>query len=146
MVDKKLNGGKTMKKEQKAVFDFDNLNPGVWFPYKDSDTASICLRVCAGDDIKAIRKQTTKTKVEYKNNQRFTYEDTNDELYRELLWDFCIVDWKGFANKSGIEIPCTKENKLLLMGKSVDFAKFVGDSLEKLNDIDKNTEEDKEKK
>ena len=36
----------------------ENLNPGTWFEMEDG--GRICLRVCAGDDYRAIRKAATK--------------------------------------------------------------------------------------
>ena len=128
------------------IFDLDNLNPGVWIDYDEEGKAKVCLRICAGDDLKYIRKKTVKKKVEYKNGQRFEFEETNDDLFREFLWDFCIVAWSGFIDKEGKEIPCTKENKILLMGKSIEFAKFLGEALEKIGEENKEAREEEEKK
>lgn len=133
----------TDNSKEAVVLDLENLNPGIWFSYRDSDVAKVCLRTCAGDDLREIRKVTVKKKVEYKNGTRFPYEEANEELFRELLWDFTIVDWKGFVDAKGNLIPCTKENKLLLMGKSTAFSDFVTDCLEILKgDAEKEKEEE----
>lgn len=129
-----------------VIFDLENLNPGIWIDYDEEGKAQVCIRICAGDDLKYIRKKTVKKKIEYKNGQRFEFEETNEDLFRELLWDFCIVDWKGFIGKDGKEIECTKENKLLLMGKSIEFAKFLGEALEKVGQENREAIEAEEKK
>ena len=47
----------------------------------------------------------------------FLVDQTSEEEYQESLeaWDYAIVDWKGFKDPNGVEIPCTKENKLKLI-------------------------------
>ena len=125
-------------------FDLENLNPGTKFFFDEDDEkkGSITLRVCAGDDLRAIRKQSSKKKVEYRRGQRIEYPDTNEEIENALLWDFCIVGWEGVLDAKGSSISPTKENKTLLMGKSPSFSKFVGDKLSILADLE---EEEKEK-
>lgn len=125
-------------------FDLENLNPGTKFFFDEDDEkkGSVTLRVCAGDDLRAIRKQSSKKKVEYRRGQRIEYPDTNEEVENALLWDFCIVAWEGVLDSKNVSIPCTKENKTLLMGKSPVFSKFVGDKLSVLADIE---DEEKEK-
>jgi hypothetical protein len=121
------------------------LNPGTWFDYGADGKASVCIRICAGDDLKDLRKKTTTPKVEFKQGQRYSYDITNEDLYKDLLWDFCIVDWKGFVGKDGKAIPCTLENKSRLMGKSYEFSKFVGSCLDKLNELEISIREIREK-
>ena len=114
-------------------FDLENLNPGTMFEMEGG--GQLWLRVCAGDDLRDIRKKTVQKKKEYKkingNLQRLTFEEVDDDLQSQLVWDFCIVKWeKFFADEAKtIPIPCTTENKLKLMGRSLIFSKFVGDSL-----------------
>jgi len=124
-------------------FDLENLNPGTKFFFDETDElkGSVTIRVCAGDDLRAIRKQSSKKKVEYRRGQRIEYPDTNEVVENELLWDFCIVDWDGVLDKNGGNILCTKANKVLLMGKSPSFSKFVGDKLSILAELE---EEEKE--
>lgn len=115
-----------------TTFDLKDLNPGTWFEIEGG--GRVCLRVCAGGDLRAIRKQTVTTKAEFKDGRRITYEVTDEEKQNELLWDFCIVDWENLFDKEKKPIPCTKENKLLLMDKSIKFANFIGDCLKKITD------------
>lgn len=123
------------------VIDLSNPNPGEWFTFPENENTKVCLRICAGDDLNQIRKQSMKKKVEWKVNpstkrlERNVYEeevDSEGDLFNELLWDFCIVDWVGVLDASKNPIPCTKENKKFLMGKSVKFSTFVVDCLDKL--------------
>jgi len=123
-----------------AVFDINGeLNPGTMF--KMEGGGKIWLRVCAGDDLRDIRKQTVSKKKEYKRMdgtiQRITWEDTDETLQSKLIWDFCIVNWENLFSdaKKTIPIPCTTENKLKLMGRSLVFSNFVGESLKTLRGV-----------
>jgi hypothetical protein len=129
------------EEKEGLVFDFENINPGEWFTYPENENTKVCLRVCAGDDLTSIRKQSMKRKVDWKVNpvskelERKVYieeADPDGDLFNELLWDFCIVDWAGVLDGKKTPIPCTRENKKFLMGKSVKFSSFVVDCLEKL--------------
>jgi len=123
-----------MSEEKGIVFNLAELNPGVVFDFENGGT--VTLRVCAGDDFRHIRKQTSKKKVEYKNGQRFQVEIIDEDLENQLLWDFCIIGWENFFDGSGSPILCTRENKILLMGKSIKFSRFVLDCLNKITEIE----------
>jgi len=125
------------EKSSGVFFDVDGeLNPGV--PFTMEGGGIIYLRVCAGDDLREIRKKSVKKNKEYKrvdgNLQRLTYEEVDEDLQSQLIWDFCIVNWENlFSDAEKTKpIPCTSENKQKLMGKSLVFSKFVGESLQTL--------------
>ena len=96
------------------------------------------LRTISVADFKAIQKQTVKKKVDYKRVEgmpgRFEYEAIDQDLQNELYWDAVIVGWENFTDKNGKEIPCTKENKVLLMSRSKKFLEFVVESLKTLSE------------
>jgi hypothetical protein len=127
-----------MSEESKGVvFDIGGeLNPGK--PFEMEGGGKVWLRVCAGDDLRDIRKKTVKKKIEYKkvdgNMQRLSFEDIDEDLQSQMVWDFCIVKWENFFADAAktIPIPCTTDNKLKLMGRSLVFSKFVGESLQTL--------------
>ncbi len=127
-----------------ATFDLNDLNPGVEFEYEEGG-GKVTLRVCAGDDYKEIRKKTTKKKVEFKNGQRHEFEVVDDDLQSRLLWDFCIVDWEDFFDADKKPIPCNIETKNLLMGKSLQFSKFVLEKIQELSDAQERDREEEEK-
>lgn len=116
-------------------------NQGQWYQFGEDSDASVCLRLCSLDVLSDIDKKTAVEKVEYRINdktrqmERIVYSHTKDpNLRNELYWDYIIVDFKGFKNKSsGEEIACTKENKILLMGRSPQFARFVVDKIEEMS-------------
>lgn len=118
------------------IFDFDELNPAAWFDFpNDPGKGRVQVRVCAGEDLERITKETTHPKVEYKKHQRFEYEKVDDNQ-QEKLWDFCIVDWENFFDAKKKPVPCDIKNKVKLMKGSVIFATFIGDCLEQItNDI-----------
>lgn len=99
------------------------------------------LRTLSYDVLKKINKQTTRKKVDFKKVEgtpgRFEYEEVNEDLQNELFWDYCIVSWENLYDSKEKEIPCTKENKVLLMSRSTQFAKFVADSLATLGEDEK---------
>ena len=127
-----------------TIFNLADLNPGTWFTLDDGE-GRVCLRVCTGDDLREIRKRTVKERVEYKRGQRFAYEVVDEKLQNELIWQHCIVDWERLIDQNGESIPCTPENKILLMGRSIKFAGFVADCLETLTEIDAAHEEEAKK-
>ena len=115
-------------------FDLDNLNPGTWF---DLDGGGrICLHSLSTEEAIAISKKTTKPKVEYKNNQRFAYEEVDEDKQFSLMWDAVIVDWEGVETADRKPLECTTDNKLKLMRKSPVFARTVRGFLEKLTELE----------
>lgn len=118
-----------------TVFDLESKQ-GVWFEMEGG--GKVQLRTINADDFKAIRKQTVKKRVDFKRiegkAERFEYDDVNEDLQNELFWDQIIVDWENFKNGKGEEIPCTKENKTLLMTRSTKFSTFVVENLKTLTD------------
>jgi hypothetical protein len=131
------------------IIDIENLNAGTWFPLEGG--GEICLRVCAGDDYQAIRDPVTKVKTEVvfdpktRQAQKLRTEDVDEKALKLHLWDFCIVDWKNLLDKHGQPIPCTKDMKLLLMGKSPTFFDHVSDCLAKLRGLEATEAEEEQK-
>lgn len=126
-------------------------NVGTWFDVpNDPDNARVCLRAATMGVIKEIHKKTSSKKTEYKkfgrraNYQRFEYDDPDEDKREQLLWDYCIVDWEGFFDTDA-EMECSTANKIKLMNESAEFALFVADSLEILNDAQIKDQEDIEK-
>jgi hypothetical protein len=129
--------------------DLEKLNPGTWFDLPGG--GRISLRVCAGDDYRAITDQVVRRKSEVvfdpKSGRahRLVSEETDERKLTELLWDFCIVDWEGIVDASGKPIPCTAEMKLRLMGRSPAFFSMVSERLDRLRALEKEEAEALEK-
>jgi hypothetical protein len=115
-------------------FDLENLNPGTWFDFEDG--GRICLRSLSTEEATAISKKVTKTKVEYKQGQRFSFEETDDDKAFSLMWDSVIVAWEGIETADGKPLECTTENKLKLMRKSPVFTRTIRGFLEKLTELE----------
>lgn len=124
-------------------FDLEDLNPGTWFDLPNR--GRICIRLCAGDDLKRIQKITRKKKEKFKYGRRFEYEIVNEPLEDEMIWDFCIIDWEDIVDQKNDPIECTKDNKLLLMNKSVTFANVVANCLDQLTEATEEEKEEEEK-
>ncbi len=127
-------------------FDLD-ATEGDWFNFFESrvnekgevvyddprpDAGRVCLRSPV-PHMEAVQAQK-KRKFEFVLNpltrsmERVGYlEDLTPEAAkkeRDDRWDYTIVDFKGFEDKDGNEIPCTRENKIRFMGNAV-FDRFV---------------------
>lgn len=124
--------------------DFDEVS-AEWFEMEGG--GRLQLKIPSMADWKQIRKQTIRKKVEFKKVDgtpgRFEFEEVNEDLQNELFWDSAIVNFENFTNKGDL-IPCTKENKILLMTNS-KFAKFFSDSFKILTDDMAMQAEDSEK-
>jgi hypothetical protein len=123
-------------------FKLDNLNPPARFPYNESEWIEV--RNINIAKIKEFRKKVVKKKIEYKRGQRFEYEETDDELMNALMWDYQIVDW-NIQTTDGEEIECTKENKVLMMEYSPEFADFFVECIDQLRRDEAKQVEDSEK-
>ena len=135
---------------------FDLTNQGAtgeWFPFFQSEVGkdgeivylepeengtSVQIRVADSETMEKIQAETRTRKHDFVPNpktrqmERVTYIDqtpAQEKKERELIWDFAIQDWKGVLDTDGNEVPCTTENKLLLMN-NVQFARFVGRCLQ----------------
>ncbi len=113
-------------------FDLSDLNPGVWFQFKD-DNAAVCLKALSISDSQKMREQYTKIRYEYRGGESIAIEDIDEKLKFELIADICIVDWKNIIDAEEKIIPCNKDMKILLMSKSIKFANFVTKNLNTLN-------------
>lgn len=111
----------------------DDLNPPAWFDHPQ-DEARLCLRVASASDVESIRKQTEKRRIDFRRGQRFEVTDIDEDLRSQLTWQLCIIDWQGLYDHENKEIPCTDENKVLLMQNSPVFSKWVVECLELLNE------------
>ena len=129
-----------------TVFDLTG-EVGKWFELEDG--GRIQLKNLTADDLKEIRKQTVKKRVDFKKVDgtpgRFEYEEVDRDLENVLFWEKVIVDWENFFDIKKKPIPCTKENKLLLMGRSQKFIKIVTDFLKVLTEDDSEQAERAEK-
>jgi len=128
--------------------DLENLNPGVFFPFDEDgdDKSGVTIRLANGETLDKINKKCSKKKVEFRRGQRHEIVEENEELRSQMLWEYVIVDWKGLIDdKTGGEIPCTKENKSKFMRGSVKFSGFIGECVEKLTEDTEGYQEDLEK-
>jgi len=117
-------------------FDLAELNPGVFFSFDENEDGEggVTIRLANGKTLDEINKACIKKKVEFRRGQRHEVIIDNDELRSKMLWEYVIIDWKGLYDQDGKEIPCTKENKVMLMQGSVKFSSFIGNCVEKLTE------------
>lgn len=126
--------------------DLNDLNPTGFFPWPDGSEGGLEIRILNGEKFEAVEKTTVKTRFVYRRGQRFEEKITDTELRDSLTWDYCIVSWEGFKNKSnGENVECTVENKIKMMKQSNWFPVFFSECVEKLTDDIKTKEEVLEK-
>lgn len=110
-----------------------DLNPSVRFHYPDDDGEEwIELRTMPMNELRNLRKKAVTRKAEYHKGRRYDYEDVDENLMFETLWDYQISDWYIF-DSDGKEVKCNKENKLLLMDNCREFFDFVTDCMDKID-------------
>jgi len=129
-----------------TVIDLD-AKVAKWFEMEGG--GRVQLQSISAETFREIQKQTVKKKVDFKKIDgtpaRLEYQEVNEDLQNELFWDAVIITWENFVDGKGNKIPCTKENKILLMTKSAKFSKFVADSLKELSEDDAKQAEASEK-
>jgi len=129
-----------------AVIKLDE-RPAVWFDYPAG--GRVLLRPPMPEKLREIRKMSTTKKADIRKvdgvYQRFAYDDVDDDLQNELLWDHIIVDWDGMVDGKGESVPCTKENKIRAMYRDQDFNGFFSMSLTALIALDSESRDASEK-
>lgn len=131
-----------------AVFNLDELNDGAWF---DFDDAEIKLRAPNNDFLSSVSKECVREKKLYKKKNRvgdlqlMKETETDDDKLKAMIWDYTIMEWKNIKTQNGEDIPCTKENKVKLMGGSPKFYHFVDSAVDQLSSDQSKEAEDLEK-
>ena len=128
-------------------FVFDATNPSTEFEHEGG--WKIWLRVCTVEELERIRKETTTKKAQYKiverQAHRFTWEDVDEAKQSQMIWDYCITAWENVYDRDGAIMPCTPENKIMLMRNSQVFAQFVTSCMKKLNKEEEDAKTESEK-
>ena len=134
-----------LKRGGEMRFNLSDLNPPAWFNHPDHAGSRICLKVLSSAEMESINKKTSQTKIEYRRGQRFEVEKVDEKKRNELTWSTAIVDWEGIFDENENELPCTDENKVLLMQNAPTFTSWVLESLEQISDDSIQRQEDAEK-
>lgn len=118
-----------------------------WFEMEGG--GRVQLRTLSVQEFRDIQKKTVKVKDIYRKVEgtpaRFEKTEIDQDLQNELYWDAAIVGWENLMDRTGEPIPCTRENKVLLMTKSKTFLEFVVDSLRQLSEDEADQKEAEEK-
>lgn len=126
---------------------FNLEDQGKWFELEGG--GRLQLRNVSREVYADIRKKTIRKKVDFKKVEgtpaRFDYEEVNEDLSNELFWDYVIVAWENFFDASNNPIPCNKQNKMLLISKSITFAKYVNECLKVLTESELEEQKAQEK-
>lgn len=115
------------------MIDLKNLNPPVRFYWSEDEWVD--FRVLSDADLRKLRKEVTQKRVEYKKIdgvvERIEYRDVDEEKLTELINDYCIVDW-SLVDTEGNQIPCSTENKNLLMLHHPKFSNWASKCLRRI--------------
>jgi len=108
---------------------------------------SVELRVSTPELWKDINKKTVTKKIVYNKHGRFIEEEKDDDIQSEMLWDFCIVSWKGLYSDKECKKPilCNRENKILMMNRSLKFSSFIAAKITELANLEQEKEASAEK-
>ena len=138
------------------AFNLSNLNPPTRFYWgeerksaeeikaiPESEREWVELRLVPDSVQSQIRKECgIVRKSEYRADKagrpnRIDFLDASDEnlvRFNDKLNDYSIPSWH-LLDGSGGEIPCTSENKKILLGGEPRFAKWINEKLESLGDL-----------
>lgn len=116
-----------------TVFDLEKSRDA-WFELEGG--GRVLLHLLSADEWNEIKVKTTTISDTCKflggKWERFEIEKVDANQQNRLFWDKIIVNWEYLYDKNGNEIPCTIDNKLLLLNKSLKFIDFINSSLEHL--------------
>ena len=142
-------------------FDLKNLSPPTRFYWPGDPTGEEWVEfrlVSERDRLATVKEVGIDRKSEFVLNtktrgmERVEYPITDlkkGEEFLSKLNDLSISDWflktPKKDGKPGKPIPCTKENKNLMLSGSAQFSKWAEKCLETLGDAEKQTEEKLEK-
>ena len=130
------------------LFDLENLNPAVKFYLNEENESegSVTLKSLTRDDAAKILKKHTKKRRKWRRGQQVIEEEIDTDQVDFDSWDCNIVEWEIYDTK-GEAVPCTRENKILLVGQSPWFQNFIFEKLEQLKEqkpmeeLEKNSQE-----
>lgn len=123
-------------------FNLKNLNPATRFYWGAGEEEWVDLRLVTDEAQNKIRRECgIKLKSEYKTDKngrpvRIEFMDSSDEMitrFNDLLNDFAIEDWH-LSDNEGNPIPCTAENKKILIGGHPPFSFWVAEKLKELKE------------
>ena len=116
-------------------FNLNDPNPGIWFEMVKGkpEEGRVCLRPLSDAKTRELDEKTVEKKPS-KRNQIIPDIEIKNELRARLRWDYCIVDWEYIQDANGNEIPCTAENKFVLMDESSFFNSIVSGFLETITE------------
>jgi len=132
-------------------FDLKNLNPSAKFYWGKSKREWVELRPLSREDLREMRKRAVIRKTEYYKPDssdiqpyRYETETVDEDCIFEMMWEKQIIDW-NIVDPEENKIPCTKENKLLMINQCREFSEWVSGCLLQLSSDEKKKKEDSEK-
>jgi len=130
------------------IFDLTKQE-GVWFDFPGG--GKVKLKTLTADDYLKISKEVTENKPFLvdepgKLPRVLNHEIVDTNKQSILINDTTILAWEGFYDVNEKEIPCTSENKTLLMRlNNPAFRDFVNAKLKALDEAARIAKEDVEK-
>ncbi len=101
---------------------------GVWFDFRDG--CRVQIRNLSPRMLRSLKREATRKS--FIGEQ--VVEDFDEELFNKRLAEEIIGDWTGFCDDMGEPIPCTPQNRSLLMDNWTDLNLFVQKSSVNLDD------------
>lgn len=91
----------------------------VWFDFRED--CQVQIQYLSPRILRVLKREATRK--EFVGGQ--LVEDFDEELFNKRLAEEIISDWTGFCDERGETIPCTPENRRLLMDNWTEFNLFV---------------------
>lgn len=102
---------------QKAGFDVEAVSKGRWVPIGRGDgEAEFCIARWNNPEYRALETQLyQKARRAREIRDNFVPPKVQDKITLELVVNTILKDWRGL-NNNGVDLPCTKENKIAVLG------------------------------
>lgn len=101
--------------------DISKLEESAWVEYRDG--MEILVRPLPASKRDEFERQAAVYRVDKIRNVRI--KEIDELKQEELLRDYMIEDWRGIVDQNDNPIPCTKENKLLILDHLHELRGFV---------------------
>jgi len=109
---------------------------GVWFDFRRG--SRLCIRYLSPRTLRTLKREATRK--DFVGDR--VVEDFDEELFNKRLAEEIICDWTGFFDGEGRPVPCTPENRRLLMDNWTEFNLFVQNASVNLEKYRRRKDED----
>lgn len=98
-----------------------DVSQAVWKKYDVEGETQVKIKPMTPTMLRTTRANN----IDTRNTKVTSLEKVNDEEWDKDLFDELIEDWKGFIDKNDKPIPCTRDNKIIVIEKFNSIKQWV---------------------